>query len=258
MSPTVLSLLLSLSRLSLGATPELASATPEVQVPFACGRSFTVSQAHETGSHLNNDTYAWDFRMPEGEPIVAALDGVVRMARGDSTAGGCGIEFAKDANYVVLAHAGGLETQYLHFQKVMVKAGDVVKAGELIGFSGKTGWACGSHLHFKVAQTQTDGWNNPSVHATVARYGDPQTGTLIFAGDCSESRPYIASMDRTPTTVGDGKQGSGGGTAPTGGASPFGRDALAARPAAALEPVRGAAAPADQMPANGQTVLSNK
>src|SRR5215217_7218607 len=48
---------------------------PEVGVPFACGRIHTVSQGHDTGSHQHNDTYAWDFRMPEGTPIVAAREG---------------------------------------------------------------------------------------------------------------------------------------------------------------------------------------
>ena len=44
----------------------------EVSVPFGCGLKFPVSQAHDVGSHKNNDVYAWDFRMPEGTPISAA------------------------------------------------------------------------------------------------------------------------------------------------------------------------------------------
>src|SRR5207248_701939 len=98
-------------------------------------------------------------------------------------------------NYVVIAHAGGLETQYLHFTKVVVKPGDKVKAGDLIGYSGKTGWACGSHLHFKVARALGDGWNNPSLPATVKGFGDPQTGEVIDSGACGADRRYIASLD---------------------------------------------------------------
>src|SRR5262249_28968585 len=92
--------------------PEGASA-PEVGVPFGCGLVFPVSQGHDIGSHLQYDTYAWDFRMPEGTPVVAAEDGVVRMARGDSTVGGCDMQYAADANYVVVRHPNGMETQYL-------------------------------------------------------------------------------------------------------------------------------------------------
>ncbi|HME91769.1 MAG TPA: M23 family peptidase, partial [Myxococcaceae bacterium] len=43
-----------------------ADSLPEFSTPFGCGRTFPVSQAHDTGSHLMNDTWAWDFRMPSG------------------------------------------------------------------------------------------------------------------------------------------------------------------------------------------------
>lgn len=171
---------------------------PEVGVPFACGRIHTVSQGHDTGSHKHNDTYAWDFRMPEGTPIVAAKDGVVRMARGDSTEGGCDEKFAPKANYVVVSHGDGLETQYLHFSAVVVKPGEEVKQGQLIGFSGATGWSCGPHLHFKVAKQTGRGWNNPSVPARIVGYGDPVRDTRIAAPLCRESQDaMMASKDRS-------------------------------------------------------------
>jgi murein DD-endopeptidase MepM/ murein hydrolase activator NlpD len=132
--------------------------------------------------------------MPEGEPIVAALDGTVRVARGDSHSGGCDPRFAADANYVVIAHQNGWETQYLHFSKVFVTPGQRVKAGELIGYSGKTGWACGSHLHFKVARAEGQSWNNPSVPARILGYGDPVVDTLVQAPACRERAPVMASQ----------------------------------------------------------------
>src|SRR5438552_18035661 len=119
-----------LALLTLSAAPEApapppplralvpaATALPEAKVPFGCGLTCPVSQAHDVGSHLQHDTWAWDFRMPEGTPVVAAYDGVVRLARGDSSAGGCDARFAPYANYVVVDHQNGLETQYLHFSK---------------------------------------------------------------------------------------------------------------------------------------------
>lgn len=182
----------------LAGTPLAVSAptaAPEVAVPFACGRAFTVSQAHDAGSHRHNDTYAWDFQMPEGEPIVAAMDGVVRLTRGDSRRGGCDARYANEANYVVIAHANGLETQYLHFSRVVVSPGDPVNAGDLIGYSGMTGWACGAHLHFKVARTlHDDGWNNPSILAHLAGFGDPSVGVTVRSMGCGLDRPSIASL----------------------------------------------------------------
>lgn len=169
------------------------SVAPEVGVPFACGRIYTVSQGHDTGSHEYNDTYAWDFRMPIGTPVVAAHDGVVRMARGDSDKGGCDEKMAPYANYVVLTRGDGTETQYLHFSAVVVKPGEKVTRGQLLGFSGSTGWSCGPHLHFKVARATGSGWNNPSLPATITGYGDPVRDTQIAAPACKDTnQPMMA------------------------------------------------------------------
>lgn len=173
-------------------------AIPEAKVPFGCGLAFPVSQAHDVGSHLQNDNWAWDFRMPEGTPVVSAYDGVVRLARGDSSVGGCDAKYAPFANYVVVDHQNGLETQYLHFSKVTVKVGDRVKAGDLLGYSGKTGWACGAHLHFKVARAAGPGWNNPSVHASIAGYGDPQLDAEIAAPACELPKVQVAKNEPAP------------------------------------------------------------
>src|SRR5687768_4393742 len=173
---------------------------PEVAVPFACGRIYPVSQGHDTGSHKYNDTYAWDFRMPEGTPIVAARDGTVRMARGDSTEGGCDEKFASKTNYVVVSHGDGFETQYLHFSAVVVKPGERVKQGQLLGFSGATGWSCGPHLHFKVAKETGRGWNNPSVPARIAGYGDPVRDTRVAAPVCRDSQDNMVAAQELART----------------------------------------------------------
>jgi hypothetical protein len=178
-------------------TPARNTVAPEIGVPFACGRVFPVSQGHDTGSHLQNDTYAWDFRMPVGTPVVAAEDGQVRLARGDSTQGACDPKMAQYANYVVVAHSGGVETQYLHFSAVVVKPGERVRKGQLLGYSGNTGWSCGPHLHFKVARSVGSGWNNPSVPALISGYGDPVRDTLIAAPACGNNQdmPVMAAND---------------------------------------------------------------
>jgi hypothetical protein len=197
----ILSTLLVLASVP-AVSPNSLSDMPEVGVPFACGRIHTVSQGHDTGSHKHNDTYAWDFRMPEGTPIVAAKDGTVRMARGDSTEGGCDEKFAPKANYVVISHGDGLETQYLHFNAVVVKPGERVKQGQLIGFSGATGWSCGPHLHFKVARETGRGWNNPSVPARITGYGDPLRDTRVAAPLCRETQENLVAAQE-PSRAGE-------------------------------------------------------
>ena len=177
-------------------------ATPEVGIPFGCGMSFPVSQVHNVGSHVGNDTWAWDFRMPEGTPVVAALDGVVRLARGDSDEGGCDPAMARKANYVVIESAGNIETQYLHFSSVSVMPGQHVRRGDLLGYSGKTGWACGAHLHFKVATPVSAGWNNPSLEARLQGYGDPSLEAWVSSSPCTA--PLEVATHQPPQNVRQG------------------------------------------------------
>ena len=164
--------------------------------------SFPVSQVHNIGSHVGNDTWAWDFRMPEGTPVVAALEGVVRLARGDSDEGGCDPAMARKANYVVIESPGNIETQYLHFSAVSVVPGQHVRRGDLLGYSGKTGWACGAHLHFKVATPVSTGWNNPSVEARLTGYGDPVLEAWVSSPPCTA--PLEVASHQPPPAVRQG------------------------------------------------------
>lgn len=77
----------------------------------------------------------------QGTPIVAAADGVVAAA--DVSTVGYG-------NHIIIAHANGLLTLYGHLEVMMVKVGDVVKAGQVIGLLGSTGNSTGPHCHFEV------------------------------------------------------------------------------------------------------------
>ena len=84
-----------------------------------------------------------DISLNKGDAIYAAFDGVVRVALPTRYTGGYG-------NVLVIRHANGLETYYGHLSKYIVNSGDIVKAGELIGYGGSTGRSTGPHLHFEV------------------------------------------------------------------------------------------------------------
>ncbi len=81
-----------------------------------------------------------DLAVPTGTPIRAAMDGVVRVARYDSSYG----------NYVTIGHADGLLTLYAHNFRLLARPGQTVKAGDVISLSGATGRVTGPHLHFEV------------------------------------------------------------------------------------------------------------
>jgi murein DD-endopeptidase MepM/ murein hydrolase activator NlpD len=85
--------------------------------------------------------YGTDLDLDVGDTIKAAFDGIVRIAKWDG--GGYG-------NYVLLRHYNGLETIYGHMTKSLVEVGQLVKAGQLIGWGGSTGRSSGPHLHYEV------------------------------------------------------------------------------------------------------------
>ena len=93
------------------------------------------------GARWSRWHYGTDLRLAIGDSVVATFDGVVRIAKYNR--GGYG-------NYVLLRHENGLETLYGHLTKRLVKVGEKVKAGQLIGWGGNTGRSTGPHLHFEV------------------------------------------------------------------------------------------------------------
>ncbi len=94
-----------------------------------------------------------DLGYPEGTPVAAAWDGIVRISKGTANTGGYG-------NLVVIRHDNGLETYYGHLSRRLVNPGQMVKAGDIIGLGGNTGRSYGSHLHFEVRYLGND--INPS------------------------------------------------------------------------------------------------
>jgi murein DD-endopeptidase MepM/ murein hydrolase activator NlpD len=80
-----------------------------------------------------------DYAAPKGTPVRNVGLGVVESA---GTMGGYG-------NAVVVKHRNGHSTVYAHLSKMLVKRGQSVSQGQVIGLVGSTGWATGPHLHFE-------------------------------------------------------------------------------------------------------------
>ena len=58
-------------------------------------------------------------------------------------------------NYLIIQHSGTLRTLYAHCQSLLVSAGDIVSAGDVVALVGATGEATGPHLHFEVIASGT-------------------------------------------------------------------------------------------------------
>lgn len=81
-----------------------------------------------------------DIASEPGMPVKATADGIVSFA---GWSGGSG-------NLVALEHGLGFSTYYAHNRQVVVKAGQKVKRGDVLGYVGSTGNSTGPHLHYEV------------------------------------------------------------------------------------------------------------
>jgi murein DD-endopeptidase MepM/ murein hydrolase activator NlpD/LysM repeat protein len=84
--------------------------------------------------------FGYDINLETGDSVKCCFDGKVRIAQRSKSYG----------FVVVVRHNNGLETYYAHLSKLMVRPGDEITAGTILGLGGNTGHSHGSHLHFEV------------------------------------------------------------------------------------------------------------
>jgi murein DD-endopeptidase MepM/ murein hydrolase activator NlpD len=100
-----------------------------------------------------------DIGAERGAPVVAASAGTVITSECNASLNGAPYSCDVDGSpavagcgwYVNIVHAGDYLTRYCHFGSApMVKEGDVVQAGQLLGYVGSSGRSSGPHLHFET------------------------------------------------------------------------------------------------------------
>lgn len=98
------------------------------------------------GNRIDPINHKWafhagiDFRGNTGDKVHATGDAVVKRVGSNKGLG----------RYIILAHGAGYETVYAHLEKQLVKKGDHVTRGQVIGLLGNTGRSTGSHLHYEL------------------------------------------------------------------------------------------------------------
>jgi len=131
-----------------------------------------------SGAYAGKGHNGIDLRAPIGTPIRAALSGRIEGTGNSDQVRGC-YSYGK---WVLIKHSNGLTTLYAHLSQVGVSEGQEVYTGDVIGYSGNTGYATGPHLHFSVYASngvrvmklgQSTGKKTPCANATipVAPYG---------------------------------------------------------------------------------------
>lgn len=131
---------------SLLPTLKMTSPVPGARLTQEYGETAFAKKAYKGKSHNGID-----FGAPIGTPVLASESG--RVISVDDQDRFC--RKGAYGKYVMIKHPNGLTTLYAHLSKYIVKEGDKIERGQVIGYIGKTGYATGPHLHFTVFATQT-------------------------------------------------------------------------------------------------------
>ena len=145
----------------------------EYRLPFLAQEypnGIVVTRCPNESTHIGKEVGAWDFAIPAYGNVVAVAAGKVKLIYSQSEqkqgpAPTCDqpLDDANKGNRVVISHADGKESLYLHLSAVLVVPGQTISQGQVIGKSGNTGRVCssfggdGTHLHFQL-QNSCSSW----------------------------------------------------------------------------------------------------
>lgn len=127
------------------------------ELPFARGQGFMIGQGYNGAfTHTGDDRFALDILMPEGTPVHAARAGKVVWVVSHFKQGGLAEAFKNRGNQILVLHQDGSLARYYHlrYQGAVVKVGQEVQTGALLGYSGNTGYSSQPHLHFDLLFNQ--------------------------------------------------------------------------------------------------------
>ncbi len=142
--------------LNMQSVPGSSLAAPKdilYQLPIDKKTALKVAQGFDGRlTHTDEQNrFAVDFSMPVGTAILAARGGIVMQTTGNFDRTGTNQQkYAARANIVRILHEDGSMAVYAHLKQngIMVREGQRVIAGQLIAYSGNTGFSTGPHLHF--------------------------------------------------------------------------------------------------------------
>lgn len=130
-------------------------------LPFSKNKKYLVYQGYN-GNFSHQNAYSIDFSLQTGNEVYAARNGKVVQVVTQNNQNCTTINCAKMNNKIIILHNDGSFAEYVHLKQngSAVKIGDDVSEGQLIGYSGNTGWTNGPHLHFSVFTNRMDGERN--------------------------------------------------------------------------------------------------
>ena len=121
----------------LAAIPAIQPVSNKDLSRMASGYGYRIHPIYKTRMFHNG----MDFSTKSGTPIYATGNGKIAKTRKSRRGYG---------NHVIINHGYGYKTLYAHMKKYIVKRGQKVKRGEIIGYVGNTGTSVAPHLHYEV------------------------------------------------------------------------------------------------------------
>ncbi len=118
----------------------------------------------QSGAYNGSSHNGLDMRASVGTPVYSSLAGVIEGTGNTDAYPGC-YSYGK---WVLIRHYNGLSTLYAHLSLIKVGKGQTVGTGDIIGYSGNTGYSTGPHLHYGVYATDA---------VEIVRLGDIKTKT---------------------------------------------------------------------------------
>ncbi|PIP86839.1 hypothetical protein COW81_03430 [Candidatus Campbellbacteria bacterium CG22_combo_CG10-13_8_21_14_all_36_13] len=113
-------------------------------------QKFGTTAFSKTGAYNGKGHNGVDFGIPTGTPVKTAGSGVVQATGNTDESKGC-YSYGK---WVLIKHGTGLSTLYAHLSVIKVSPGQNVALGDVIAYSGNTGYSTGPHLHFTLYASQ--------------------------------------------------------------------------------------------------------
>ena len=170
--------------LALASTPHARAEEVLYRLPMPEGSShmFTQAPGGMISTHYTRESlHAVDIAMREDTPVLAARGGTVAATESRHGSNRDDDPLTDYGNFVRVRHEDGTIATYAHLRHagVAVQAGEQVRTGQLLGYSGTTGFSSGPHLHFGVARLERNGDAQEEVSVPVRFYvGKPP---LAFA-----------------------------------------------------------------------------
>ncbi|WP_051878575.1 M23 family metallopeptidase [Chryseobacterium sp. FH1] len=127
-------------------------------LPYEKDKTESIYQGYN-GNFSHQNAYSLDFSHKFNSKVTASRGGKVVFVKSDSDKFCSTKDCAQYNNKIIILHSDQTLGEYVHLKKngSVVRKGDIVEQGQLIGYSGNTGWSKGPHLHFSVFTNKING-----------------------------------------------------------------------------------------------------